>query len=218
MANNPRPSLGATLLGATREAVIGLLFSEPAEPLHVREIARRTGFAAPTVARELRILAEAGVLLFVESGRQLRYRPDPACPLYPELCSIAIKTWGIRGRLATALQPIPGIQVAFIFGSIAAGTADASSDVDVLVIGDADFGVLRESLSSVEQVLGRPVSAKLYRLDEWVRKRDGTNSFIASVIASPRLFLIGSESELDGLGKPGKARGKRPARPPPRRA
>ena len=43
-------NLGTALLGRTREAVIGLLFTDPAQGLHVREIARRTGFSAPTPA------------------------------------------------------------------------------------------------------------------------------------------------------------------------
>ena len=40
----------------------------------------------------------------VASGRQLHYRADPACPLFPELRSIATKTWGVRGRIGAALD------------------------------------------------------------------------------------------------------------------
>jgi len=126
-------SLGAALLGRTREAVIGLLFTGPTVGLHVREIARRTGFSAPTVARELRMLEAIGVVTSEAIGRQVSYRANPACAIYPELQSIAVKTWGLRGRVGTAISSLEGIEAAFIYGSFAAGQAHPTSDVDVTV-------------------------------------------------------------------------------------
>ena len=171
MANTIRNPIGSALLGKTREAVIGLLFTNPDQSLHVREIARRTGFSAPTVARELRMLEEVGVLVSVASGRQLHYRADPACPLFPELRSIATKTWGVRGRIGAALEGLDGIDCAFVFGSFAAGNAHADSDIDVIVIGYCDFAVLSEAMSSVSSEVARTVNAKLYRPAEWKRSR-----------------------------------------------
>src|SRR6187401_1663846 len=106
--------LSAALLWRTREAVIGLLFTDPATGLHVREIARRTGFSAPTVARELRMLETVGVVTSEAIGRQVSYRANPACAIFPELKSIAVKTWGMRGRVASAISTLEGIQAAFI--------------------------------------------------------------------------------------------------------
>jgi predicted nucleotidyltransferase len=210
--------LGVTLLGKTREAVIGLLFSAPGEAFHVREIARRTGFAVPTVARELRLLEAAGVLSSRLAGRQVEFKADPACPLYQELQSIAVKTWGIRGRLAAGLEGLRGIHCAFVFGSFASGGSHPGSDIDLLVIGSIGLSVLADACSRVETDVGRTVSAKLYRPAEWSRKLWEGNEFIASVAAGPKLFVVGDEGALSALGESGAARRKTAAQSSPAHA
>lgn len=215
MTDNLHSSLGAALLGKTREAVIGLLFTLPDKALHVREIARRTGFAAPTVARELRLLERAGVLTSETTGRQLEYRADPACPLFPELKSLAAKTWGIRGRIGSALGELGGIDCAFVFGSFAAGEPHAGSDIDVIVIGSVELAVLAEVASRVTSEVGRAVNPKLYRPAEWSRKLGEGNPFVRSVAAGPRLFVVGDERVLDAIAEPRKARREKAAEPPP---
>jgi predicted nucleotidyltransferase len=208
-------SLGAALLGRTREAVIGLLFTDPAMGLHVREIARRTGFSAPTVARELRMLEAVGVVTSEAIGRQVSYRANPACAIYLELQSIAVKTWGIRGRVATVISGLDGVDVAFIFGSFAAGQAHPTSDVDVIVIGSVDYAVLSEAMSRVSTDVGRSVNAKLYRPGEWSRKLSENNHFLAAVESGPKLFLTGNEEVLGAIGASRAARGAKAAEPAP---
>lgn len=206
-------SLGAALLGRTREAVIGLLFTDPARGLHVREIARRTGFSAPTVARELRMLEAVGVVTSEAVGRQVSYRANPACGIFPELKSIAIKTWGLRGRVATAISGLEAIEAAFIFGSFAAGQAHPTSDVDVIVIGTVDYAVLSEAMSRVSSDVGRSVNAKLYRPAEWRRKLAEENHFLTAVASGPKLFLVGNEEVLGAIGESRTARGEKAAEP-----
>ncbi len=204
-------SLGATLLGRTREAVIGLLLVDASVALHVREIARRTGFSAPTVSRELRILDHVGVLRAESGGGLIRYRANAASPLYEELKSIAVKTWGLNDRLARALRDLEGIRIALVFGSMAKGAATPTSDIDLLVIGAIDFASLTEATMAASADLGRDVSPKLYRLGEWKSKLAAGNSFVRSVAAGPKVFVIGSQETLDGVGKSGKVGGARAA-------
>lgn len=206
-------SLGAALLGRTREAVIGLLFTDPALGLHVREIARRTGFSAPTVARELRMLEAVGVVTSEAIGRQVSYRANAACAIFPELRSIAVKTWGLRGRVAKAISGLGGVDVAFIFGSFASGEAYPTSDVDVIVIGTVDYAVLSEAMSRVSTDVGRSVNAKLYRSGEWRRKLAEGNHFLTAVASGPKLFLVGNEEVLGAIGESRTARGEKAAEP-----
>jgi len=204
------------LFGKAREAAIGLLFSEPGRHLHVRDLARRSGFSAQTIARELRQLADAQVLLSENIGRQLFYRANPGCPLFSELRSIAVKTWAVQGRISAALESLGnGIECAFIFGSYAAGTQDSHSDIDLLVIGNIDFAVLSEVTSVVSRLVGREISSKLYRPQEWRRKLDEENSFLLAVARGPKIYVAGNEEALDGIGKPGAPRGTSPTRSPP---
>jgi DNA-binding transcriptional ArsR family regulator len=68
------------LFGDTRSAVLRLLYLTPELSLHVREIARRTGTSAGSLHRELRTLAELGILVREESTRQVFYKANPDWP------------------------------------------------------------------------------------------------------------------------------------------
>ena len=68
------------LFGDTRSAVLRLLYLTPDLSLHVREIARRTGTSAGSLHRELRTLAELGILVREESTRQVFYKANPDWP------------------------------------------------------------------------------------------------------------------------------------------
>jgi predicted nucleotidyltransferase len=76
------------LFGAYRQRVLGRLLSRPDEAVHVRELARATGVPAGSLHRELKFLADAGLLLRESAGNQVLYRANQASPLFPELESI----------------------------------------------------------------------------------------------------------------------------------
>src|SRR5205085_8504666 len=91
-ASRPR-DVAAALLGRRRFAILSVLIDNP-DGLHLREIARRIGLAAPTAQRELARLVVAAILTTHEvSGRRL-FRIDRTSPLYPELREISRKTPG----------------------------------------------------------------------------------------------------------------------------
>jgi DNA-binding MarR family transcriptional regulator len=59
-------SLSAALSPGYRNRVLGLLLLQPDESLHGREIARRAGLPAGTLTRELKRLADVGLLTHID--------------------------------------------------------------------------------------------------------------------------------------------------------
>lgn len=205
-------SLGSMLLGRTREAVLGVLFTS-AGPLHQREIVRRARMPLSPVQRELATLVGIGVVLEERVGNQKRYRPNSTSPIYDELRGIAAKTFGIAGRLRDVLEGIDGIDLAFVFGSVARATDTAVSDIDLLVVGDADYIECARAAQEASANLGRTVSLKLYRAGELRSKLAAGNEFLDSVLAEPKLFVIGAPENLHELVQAPKARGRPHAEP-----
>lgn len=111
----PRPELAKLLFGAYRYRVLSLLLLRPGESFHVRRIARLTDVPAGSLHRELKLLAEGGLLHRELSGNQVRYSANPGSPVYRELASVLDKTAGPpptldspAGEYAEALpQPAP---------------------------------------------------------------------------------------------------------------
>ena len=88
------PSLANLLFGAYRHRVLSLLFLRPGDRFHVRKIARLTGVPAGSLHRELRVLADAGLLDAERIGNQVHYSANEASPVYRELTAILDKTAG----------------------------------------------------------------------------------------------------------------------------
>ena len=64
------------------------------DQFHVRMIARLTGIPAGSLHRELRQLADAGLLVATRSGNQVLYSANQASPVFHELASMLDKTAG----------------------------------------------------------------------------------------------------------------------------
>jgi predicted nucleotidyltransferase len=105
---------------------------------------------------------------------------------------IIAKTAGMADVLRDALAPLAErIETAFVHGSIARGTADAASDIDLFVIGDVSLLELAQVLPRAGLRLGRPVNPVLFTPAEFRRKRR-SNSFVRTVLDGDKLDVIGS--------------------------
>lgn len=189
-------SLAHFLLGQTRSAVLGTLLLQPDKSLHVREIARLTGANAGSLHRELRKLAELGVLTRSQIGRQVNYRANTACPVYEELAGLLRKTSGMADVLRSALLPLTGqIDTAFVYGSMASGKTHAHSDVDVMIVGSLGFAEAVIALESAQQGLGREVNPTVFSCEEFDKRRHKNGDFVAMVMEQPKIWLIGETDE-----------------------
>jgi predicted nucleotidyltransferase len=189
-------SLAHFLLGQTRSAVLGTLLLQPDKSLHVREIARLTGANAGSLHRELRKLAELGVLMRSQTGRQVNYRANTACPVYEELAGLLRKTSGMADVLRSALLPLTGqIDTAFVYGSMASGKTHAPSDVDVMIVGSLGFVEAVIALEPAQQGLGREVNPTVFSCEEFDKRRHKNGDFVAMVMEQPKIWLIGETDE-----------------------
>jgi predicted nucleotidyltransferase len=89
------------------------------------------------------------------------------------------------------------IKAAFVYGSVARGTDTARSDIDLMVIDDAlNYAELYAALQDAEDALGRKVSPTFLSGKDWRRKASDKGSFICKVNALPKIFIFGSEQDL----------------------
>ena len=124
------------MFGNYRRQLLARLLLRPDERFHVRELGRMTGFSPGSIHRELKVMAESGLLLRERVGNQVFYQANRACPIYEELAAIFRKTIGLANILQDALRSVSDrIDFAFVFGSIASGQQTSASDLDVMVLG-----------------------------------------------------------------------------------
>jgi len=195
-------NLGALLFGAYRRQILALLLMHPEQSFHVREIARITGKPAGTLYRELSSLAESGLLARTPFGNQVHYRANTDCPIYEELRGILRKTFGVADVLRDVLEPVADqIEVAFVYGSIARGEERPASDVDLMIIGKLKFSDAVLALSPAEESLRREVNPHVYSVREFRKKLDAKEPYLARVVQSPKIYLMGNDRDLGKLAQ-----------------
>ena len=189
-----------------RRQVLARLFLRPDEQFHVRELERMTGISAGSLHRELKAMAESGLLLREKVGNQVLYRVDADCPIYEELAAIFRKTMGMASLLQNALTGLAErIDVAFVFGSMASGRQNAGSDIDVCVLGDVSLLDVVTALSPVQETLRRelnPVVMTAERYSELAKRQD---RFVTRMMSEPRVIVMADENELAKLVENGTA-------------
>ena len=194
-----RPPLDL-LFGAYRSKILSLLLLHPDQSYYVREISRLTRVPAGSLHRELRLLADAGILIRSASGNQVRYQARRECPIYEDLASLLRKTAGLADVLRRALSRLaPAIDVAFVFGSLARGKERAASDVDVAVIGESPFESVVEALSDAQERLRREVNPVVMTTAAFRSKYRRHDRFVSRIVREPKIFLIGSSNDLAEL-------------------
>lgn len=193
-------SILSTLFPKVRAELLRLLFCGQSVRLHVRELARQSGLTLGTVQDELKKLTAAGLLLNQRDGNRLYYFANELHPIFPDLRAIVLKTTGLRDVLTSALAELPGIEFAFVFGSLAADSAKAGSDVDLLILGSASLRSLAPRLRPASADLHREINPHAITPAEWTRRLKADDAFIRRVSAEPKLWLKGDARELRRLG------------------
>ncbi len=194
--------LAHALFTTTRQRVLGLLYGHPDRSYYTNEIIRLTGMGVATIKRELDRMTAAEILVLRRQGNQRHYQANPDCPLFQELRSITRKTFGLTDVLKKALEPLTDqIEWAFVFGSIASGKDSATSDIDLMLIGEISFAEAVAALHPVQASLQREINPRVYHPDEWQHLVDQNDAFVSEVLAKPRLEIMEKRNEPAESGR-----------------
>jgi predicted nucleotidyltransferase len=192
-------ALRALVTSEARAKVLTALFSERGRAFYQRELERAAGLPVVAVQRELKRLTSAGLVTVGIAGGRRVYSADPGSAVYEEIASIVRKLRGPVAALRSALAVRRQVELAFVFGSFATGSATASSDVDLMVLGDDSARLVRTALARAERDLRRTVNEHVMTTDEWKARLRKDDPFLSNVRLEPKLWVIGDEADLARL-------------------
>lgn len=188
--------LQALFSSKVRVKLLTYFFIRPDERFYARELARRLDEHYNAVWQELGNLERLGLLISEQDANVKYYRLNPDFPLYPELKRIILKTTGLGQALRDALARLGKVELAFIYGSVAAGEDDAFSDVDLMLVGEVDLLELSAVVSQLEEQIGREINYLILTSAELAQRLAEGEPFIQNVLAEPKVMLIGAEDAL----------------------
>jgi len=182
-----------------RVKILRLFLLNPKNKYYQREIALKTVLPIRAVQREMEKLGKIGIFSKEEDGNRHYYSINASCPVIPELKALFLKTAGLGEYLKEYFSKGKnGIRVAFIYGSYAKDRENASSDIDVFVIGGISARELSGITSKIGREFGREINYVLYTEKEFQKKQK--DHFIRNVLKEPKIFITGGLSDLRAVG------------------
>jgi len=187
------------LLPKVRQLILSATLLHEDRWWYLSDLAKHLGLTPSSLQRELKSLTEAGILQRRKEGNRVYYQAEKNCPFYPELRGLLLKTAGLLDVLREALEELDGVELAFVYGSIARGQETPQSDVDIALIGDCTFTEVVSALETAQRRLGREVNPTVFPPAEFRKKARRRNHFILSLLDGEKLFVVGSLRELERL-------------------
>lgn len=189
-------SLWNALFTRTQRQVLSLMFGFPERSFYANEVVRLAGVGTGSVQRELAKLSETGLLTVTRIGNQKHYQANKDSPIFSELQSIVLKTFGAIDQLRQALGQLPGsVSLAFIYGPGSKGVRQESYDINLLLVSDdLDYPELVSSLTAVENRIGRTIHVLLLTAVEFRSLQEDQQESIISILGQPRVMLAGTLS------------------------
>lgn len=178
------------MLSERQQKMLGALILHPDRQYGTNELLAIGGPGTGAGRNVIEAFERSGVVVKERRGNQLLYSINTANPIYPDLRSICMKTFGMADVVARELEPFRDrIELAFLFGSMVRGTERPGSDVDLMVVGDVDLFELGEAVDRMQQVLGRDIDLNLHTPSEW--KALENDRVIGAIMKEDRIVVIG---------------------------
>lgn len=184
-----------------RRDLLAYFYGNRSARAYVRQLAEKIGADSTNVSRELARMEQQGILISEPEGRQLYYRLNRQNPQLRPMFQLLQQTIGIEPMLRQAIEQIPGLKQAWIYGSFAKGGADASSDIDVLLLGRPDQEQLAVSLRRLEKALDRQINYTVLTLPELERRLTQQDPFLTDIWNGRRIGLIGATEDSPAAPK-----------------
>jgi len=173
----------------------------PEQEFYLREFANHFHLSPRQVSLELSNLRKMDLIKKRISGNLHYYSVNQKHPLFSDLRNIFIKTVGLKDVLQEYLVPYSDqIVFCFVYGSLAKGEVTASSDIDVLIIGDVSSRKISGGLIQAGVRLDREINYSIFPLKEVKNRLKKKDHFFNTLLHEPKIFILGNADEFERMG------------------
>lgn len=184
------PALMPVFRSRLQALLLARVLADPEHEFAVAELARVLEADLATVSRETTRLAQAGVLLERRAGRTRLLRANQDSPVYEELLSLALKTYGLGHLAFEQLRDLSGASLIVVFGSWAARYRGEPgrhpNDVDVLIVGSVSKIKATVRADELAERVGIPINLSYVTAQEW---EQGSVNLVREIKRTPHLVF-----------------------------
>lgn len=184
------------LISKVRVKVLELFLGNPNQIYHVRDIVRRVGEEINAVRRELARLEKTGLLASEWRANRRFYSIRRDYIFYSELLSVINKSVGLGGAIIANRAKLGKIRYAMLSSSYVRGKPYAPNEVDLFVVGLIVLPELGSIIREEEARRDREINFTPMTEEEFNFRKNRRDPFIMSILAKPRVMLVGDEEEM----------------------
>lgn len=108
-----------------------------------------------------------------------------------------MKTDQVAEKIGPSVKNLKdNIEIAFIFGAVASGYDDDTSEKNLVVIGDLKKEELEAAVIGVKKELTEELAVNLFTRDEYVQQFLAGKIFIRKSANAPKIFFVGTDADL----------------------
>ncbi len=181
--------------GSTKARLLEVLALNPGQTFHLRGLADAAGADSGNTSKMLRNLVDSEIVARTQDSRSPRYSLNERSPLAGPLRELIVRAGALVSELREVAQGLDARHVC-IFGSVAAGTDDSQSDVDVLVVGSLSAVDAQVAFKAMGRKHGRRINAVAVQPDELPGKLAQGGAFWTSVAQGKRIDLKGAWTDV----------------------
>ena len=188
-------SLAALFPSPAMARLVIFFLVHPGERFHLRGLQRRARLSSASIQKELARLTAMGAVRREEADGRAYYQADEENGAWGGWMRLLLHAADPVDVIREALVDTPGLDAAFVFGSVARGTAEPDSDLDVFLVGPREERkrALR-LLVDVGFFIPRYLDVIGRDADEFARAEEG---LIQRVLSQPKIDLFSGEDALE---------------------
>jgi len=182
----PSPELLPLFRSRGQGRLLARVYLAPDKPASLAQLARELELDDGGITREADRLERAGLVRSERVGRSRVLHPNEESPYYEHLYRLLLAAFGPATLVGPAIAEIPGVDRAYLFGSWAARyvgePGNDPRDVDLLVVGNPEWGAVWDAARTLTSMLGREVNATILTEARW---ESSTEGFVRDVRRGP---------------------------------
>lgn len=184
------------VVSKVRVKLLTQFLSNPAEMYYIRQLTRQLDEEINAVRRELIHLTSHSILKEEKRGNRIYYTINKNYLYYKELLSMVGKSSGLGLAISKSAPKLGHIKYAMISGRFLRHMPRAKDTVDLLMVGDIILPQLAELIRETEAKLSREINYTVMTEDELSYRKTHNDPFIARILESSRIMVIGDEEDL----------------------
>jgi DNA-binding transcriptional ArsR family regulator len=174
----------------TRVKILALLLNNSTRAYYVREITRKVDEQINSVRRELGNLKAVGLVTSYGKNGKIYFQANTKSDIFPDLKKIfgkVSKETVFENQIGEKLKAIGGITYAALHGYF---VQDASSPIDLFIVGSIDKAKLRPLIKDLSTEIGHEVNYTLMTPEEYQERSVLFDRFLTEISSSPKIVVV----------------------------